>query len=183
MEILIATGIFLLVVAVSGDFIITGLRGTSFVSEQEEAVNQARRSLETISTEIRGANSSERGDYALADADDNLFVFYTDVNQDDLMDQVKYWRDDTVIYRIITPPGVATDYDPANAATTTIAQYINNQEEPVFVYFDNDLNETSVINDIRLVRINLRVNVTPTIAPNDYYVETDVHMRNLKDNL
>ena len=37
--------------------------------------------------------------------------------------------------------------------------------------------------DVRLIRAYLKVNVTPTIMPNDYIIITDVSLRNLKDNL
>ena len=74
------------------------------------------------------------------------------------------------------------DYDQPRS-TTTIAQYMNNQDEPVFIYYDNNRAETADIDSIRLINIQLRINVTPWRMPNDYYVETDVHLRNLKDNL
>ena len=68
-------------------------------------------------------------------------------------------------------------------ATTTIASYVNNQEEAIFTYYDNSYNETGLINNVRLINIKLKINVTPERAPMDYTVETDVTLRNLKDNL
>ena len=40
-----------------------------------------------------------------------------------------------------------------------------------------------MINEVRLINVILKINVTPLVAPNDYYVETDIQLRNLKDNL
>jgi hypothetical protein len=60
---------------------------------------------------------------------------------------------------------------------------MNNQEDTIFTYYDSDHSEANIINDIRLVNIQLKINVTPNIAPNDYWARTDIQLRNLKDNL
>ncbi len=182
MEVLVAMSIFSLVFILGGRFITTGFRMTTFGSEQEDAIKHARQAIEIMTKEIRGANNSQQGDYPLSIIEDDIFEFYSDIDYDGEFERIKYVFEDTEIKKVITSPGPLNDYNQPHS-TTTIAQFMNNQDEPVFIYYDSDRNETVDIDSIRLIRIVLRVNVTPWRMPNDYYVETDVHLRNLKDNL
>lgn len=182
MEISIAAAIFLTVVLLAGDFIIKGFRSTTFGSEQETAIQNARRGMEIMTKEIRGTNNSERSDYPLSTIEDNDLVYYSDIDDDGQMERVRYFLDDTLLKKITTPPGPADDYN-MPSATTTIAEYVNNQAEAIFTYYDNNYAETEDLDSVRLINIKLKINVTPGRAPNDYYVETDIHLRNLKDNL
>jgi len=181
-EILIAMSIFTVVFILGADYITTGFRGSTFQSEQETAIQNARRGIETMTREIRGANQSAQGDYPLATIDDDNLIFYSDVEYDDTMDKIRYFVDGSDLKKVVTQAGPANDYNQPGA-TTTIAHYINNQSEPLFAYYDSDYAVTDALNDVRLIKIRLKINVTPERAPNDYYVETDVHLRNLKSNL
>ena len=181
-ETLVVMAIFSIVILLAGDFIITGFRSTTFNSEQETAIQNARRGMEIMTKEIRGANNSARGDYPLSTIEEHDFIYYSDVNDDGRMERVRYFLDDTLLKKVTTPPGPANGYT-VPSATTTIAKFMNNQAETIFTYYNNDYIETSDLDSIRLINIKLKINVTPERAPNDYYVETDVHLRNLKDNL
>ena len=181
-ETMIAVSIMAIVVVIGADYVINGFRATTFASEQETAIEHARRAIETMSKEIRGANSSDEGDYPLKTIDDYDLEFYSDINYDGQTDKVRYFQNGRNLVKVVTQPGPAHDYT-VNSATTTIAEYLNNDELKIFEYYDNNYNETNDIDEIRLVKIRLKINVTPERAPLDYYVETDVHLRNLKDNL
>ncbi len=177
-----AMGIFTLVFIISGDFIVNSFRTLRYGSDFEAAVINARRAAEIISKEIRGANNSDRGDYPIALADGQDFIFYSDIDYDGDFDRVRYFIEDRVIYKVVTQPGAARDYTGAGA-TTTIANYVNNGGQEAFVYYDGSVAETGDLDSIRLIRVRLLFNVTPGVAPDDILVETDVHLRNLKSNL
>jgi prepilin-type N-terminal cleavage/methylation domain-containing protein len=181
-ELLISISIMILVMAMGYEFIRQGYKAITFNSEQEDAVAVGRRAMNIITKEIRGANTSQQGDYPLAQIESQDVIFYSDVDNDNAMEKIRYFRDNSILVKVITEPGPSNDYM-TTPATTTLSLYLNNQEEPIFEYFDSNNVETSVINDIRLIRITLRINVTPWRAPNDYYLETDVSFRNLKSNL
>jgi len=181
-EILVVLAIFLLVFLIGAEFIIKGFKAISFGSEQETAISNARRAMELLSTDIREARSSEKGDYALSTNEEQNFIWYGDVDNDGIAEKIRYFLSDNTLKRVVTEPGPDNNYD-QTGATTTIAQYVNNQSEPIFIYYDSDNNETTIINNIRLIRIKLKINVNPAIAPQDYYVESDIQLRNLKDNL
>jgi type II secretory pathway pseudopilin PulG len=181
-EILVTMGIFMMVMMVSGDYVITGLRSTKFNSEQETQVENARSAMSTMTWEIRGANSSQRGDYPLSAVNDNDLVFYADNNDDGLMERIRYFLSGTQLLKVVTRPDASNNYN-SLCSTTTVANYMNNGSVSIFQYYDSNLVQTAVINNIRLIRIRVRINVTPDIAPGDYDLESDVNLRNLKSNL
>lgn len=181
-EVFISVLIASVLLLVVNRFIIQGYKSITFASEQEEAVENARDALDRMVTEIRSANLSAKGGYALSNIDDQDFTYYSDVDSDGDTEKIRYFLDDTELKRVVTEPGDLDNYNGAGS-TSTIAFYVNNQEEKIFTYYDSDYLEVTIINDIRLINIQLKINVTPNIAPNDYWAQTDVHIRNLKDNL
>ena len=181
-EILVTMSIFIVLVIMAGDYITTNLRATTFASEQEIAIDNARVALENITVDLREARRSERGDYPLVIVDSQDFTWYGDVDNDSQAEKIRYALVGSELIKIIVEPGPINDYSGAGA-TTTIARYVNNQTETIFTYFDSNNNETDVINTIRLVNIILKINVTPERAPADYVIDTDINLRNLKDNL
>ncbi len=181
-ELLVTISIFIVVTIMASEFIIRGFRSTTFEAEQGTAVQNARRGAEIMVKEIRGANNSERGDYPLAAIEEDNLIYYSDIDDDGYMEKVRYFLDGLLLKKVETQPGAGNDYS-GSGATTTISSYVNNQNEAVFIYYDSSYVETDDINNTRLINIRLKINVTPERSPNDYYIETDVHLRNLKDNL
>lgn len=181
-EVTVVIAIMTIIFILGGNFIITGFRSTTFGSEQTDAVDNGRKALESLTLDVREAIMSERGDYALNTIEDQNFVWFGDIDNDGAVEMIRYFLENTSLKRIVTEPGDSNNYD-GSVSTSTIASHINNQAEPIFYYYDSNNATTSVINNVRLVNIVLKMNVTPEIAPNDYYIETDVHLRNLKDNL
>lgn len=181
-EILVVVSIISVSVFIATDFITMGFRAVQFTKEQDMAVQTARRSMAMIVKEIRGANTSEQGDYPLILADDEEIIFFSDIDNDNEFEKIRYYIDGTELKKSVTEPGALHDYS-GLPVTTVSAKYLNNNSEAVFVYYDETYTETDIINKIRLIKINLKINVTPSVAPNDVYVSSDVNLRNLKDNL
>ena len=182
-ELTVVMSIFILMFILGGNFNVTTLQATRFTSDQGEAIIQARKAINNISKDVREASCSERGDYPIGHMATQNFIWYGDVNNDNLAEKINYLIDGSDLLRVITGPGVNNNYPDSEKSTSTIAYYMNNQTESIFKYYDADNNETAAINEVRLINVNLKINVTPLVAPNDYYVETDIQLRNLKDNL
>jgi prepilin-type N-terminal cleavage/methylation domain-containing protein len=181
-EILVTMTIFVLVVFMAGDFIISGFKSINFSSEQSTAIENARRATEIVSQEIREAIFSERGDYPLAIAENQQLSFYADINSDSRYEKVRYFLEDKKLKRGLIEPGSGHDYSGAESVTD-VANYVNNQTEPIFSFYNSSNTTASLINEIRMINFKIKINVNPAIAPQDYYVETDIQLRNLKDNL
>jgi len=177
-EILVAMFVCSIIVLIFNQFLLSGFKATTFNTEQETAIENARNSLNTMMQEIRGANSSDKGDYAISQISTNTFVFYNDINKDGKTEKIKYYLDGTNLNKAITSPGTDNNYT-GSATTSTLAQYVNNKGDAIFRYYDNTSSETATINRIKLISINLKINVTPSRAPDDYTLQTDVTFRNL----
>lgn len=187
-EALVSVVIAAMMISAATAFIIYGSRTNMFGSDQDMAVKNARDAGNEIVKEIREATQGDNGDYLLDLVEAQNFSFYSNIDDDDYIEKIRYFLDDHALKKeVIKPSGDPLEYSSANVATTTIALYINNQAEAIFTYYDTDNNligdSTSNKSDIRLVNISLKVNVNPNIAPQDYYVDMETHIRNLKDNL
>lgn len=181
-EIMIAITVFVFTTIIVNRFLFEGFRSLTFVSEQGEAIEEARDAMEIIITEAREANSSEKGHYALSIINEQEFIYYSDIDNDSQTEKVRYFLEGSELKKSIIEPGPTNDYD-GQALISTLAYHINNQAEPIFVYYNFNKEETDLINDVRLIYINLAINITPERKPNDYNAFSSVHLRNLKDNL
>jgi len=186
-EILISISIFLIISIISYNFIATGFRTSRFESEQATAIQEARKAMETIEKNIKMANDASDGSYAIEKAQSQELIIYSDIIEDsnNFTEKIKFFIDTNTneLKKIITEYNPIDQLYNSTISTTTISKYVNNQLEPLFYYYDNNGITTTVINEIRRIKFLIKINVTPTIAPNDYYLESDITLRNLKDNL
>lgn len=182
MELVIVISIFIVLMIVGSDYIVRGFKSIAFENEQTSAIAQARKSINIMATEVRKIRMSDKGDYPVSSTTPQFFSFYADIDNDLSAEKVTYFASSSKLYKTVSQPGALLDYT-GTTTTSELADFLNNQTEPIFSYYNASNTVTALINQIRLVNINLKINVTPEIAPNDYYVETDVNLRNLKDNL
>ena len=85
---------------------------------------------------------------------------------------------------IINPTSNPIEYPQDQEKIKNISQYVNNNL-PVFRYFDGEGNELPAparLEDTKLIKLNLTINVNPQKAPSDFELENEVHLRNLKTN-
>lgn len=181
-EIFIVIFVFFIIVVISNQFLIAGFKSITFNDEQEIAIEHARDAMEDLTKTIRGANYSQRGDYVLGLINPQEIEFYADIDSDYQMEKIRYFVDGASLIKVVFEPGVLNTYN-ATSSNVIVADYVNNTSEPIFVYYDSNRNITDIINEVRSIGVNLKINVTPSRAPNDYILESDVQLRNLKDNL
>jgi len=186
-ETMVSLSIFIVISFMVYDYIKIGFKTSQFESEQGTAIQEARKAMETIAKDIRMAADSVSGSYAISQADAQELIVYSDViqNNENETERVKFYIDTTEneLKKVITEFSTSTGEYNFNRSTSTISKYVNNQSEPLFYYYDNNGATTTSIEDIRRIRFSIKINVTPAISPNDYYVESDVTLRNKKDNL
>ncbi|MDD4290485.1 MAG: type II secretion system protein [Patescibacteria group bacterium] len=180
-EILVVIFILSIIVVIVSQFLFTGFKSTTFNEESESAIEYARDGVDEMTRIIRAANYSENGDYVLSIIDPQTIEFYSDPDFDYIMERVKYYLDGVQLKRSIIEPGVSNLYN-ETPTIKVIADYVNNLSSPIFKYYDSALNETTTMNNVRSVGFSLKINITPQRAPNDYILESDVQLRNLKDN-
>jgi type II secretory pathway pseudopilin PulG len=193
-EVLIAIGIFLFVMFMTWLFIRQAYSVQSFSFGQATAITEARRGVEKLVKEAREALPGDTGAYSIESADEFEFIFFADYDRDLAVEKVRYYLDGSDFIKGVTEAsGNPLTYPAEDEETTVISKYVRNEaDNPVFSYYDGDYSGsesdtplTTPANplDIKLVHVRLRINVEPGQAPKDFDLESDVQIRNLKDNL
>jgi hypothetical protein len=120
-------------------------------------------------------------------------VFYTDIDFDDVSERVRYYLDNTTLYRGITEPTEPpVTYPSEDEKIKKLTDIVRNLSTPVFTYYNDDWpNDTTnnpltlptEISSIKTVGIYLRTNPVANEPDKDYVMESYVSVRMLKDNL
>ena len=193
MEVLLALTIFIVLILGFNTFVIRGYRSITFGSEQIDAIREAENGVELLTRELREASTAEDGSYALELAGDQEIIFYSDIDQDVSTERVRYTLNGNTLEKGVTEPtGDPLTYNTANEVVTTAVKYVNNGSVPIFTYYNQDYPYDTTNNplpaparliDTKLINVRLIINVTPLVVPNDFDVQSDVQLRNLKTNL
>ncbi len=192
MELLIAIGIFSLVITGSTWFVIHGLRYNNIIWEQLAVQNEGRRAVQNFVDDIRRSEESSLGAYSLAKTDEYEIIFYANIDEDNAKERIHYWLDNGTLKRGITnPTGNPLSYPTADENIVDISHSVVNYQKnvPLFLYFDEnytgagDYLEQPVTNiDVRLVKIQLELEKDPNKTPVPLHVESLGQIRNLKMN-
>ncbi len=86
---------------------------------------------------------------------------------------------------VIEPTGYPISYPEENEQTTILSRAVLSQL-PVFKYYDGDGNELAAparLEQTKMIRTELIINIDLNRAPQNYYLESSVQIRNLKENL
>lgn len=185
MEIIVVMSIMTYITIIASDFVVKGLISNTFNSEQITAVESARRAANVIVQEMRTGMNSASNTPTFALALPQEVKFFADANDDQLPDQIRYFVSGKELLRGVVIASTTIPYYKAAETTSMIVDYVNNQSEPIFTYFSTTTAAmtapNSAVGNIKRVNINLKINVNPMRAPQDYYVTSDVMVRNLKD--
>lgn len=193
LELAVAIGIFVILVFAWNNFAIQSYRSTAFGQEQLEAIRQAQAGIDLMAKELRELGPAENGAYSLELAADQEIIFYSDIDQDIYTERVRYWLSGSNLMKGVTEPsGSPLSYNPADEVTSIVSIYVRNATAPIFTYYNGDYPYDTVNNPLpaparlvetKLLNVFLSINVNPSRAPQHFDLETDVQLRNLKENL
>lgn len=179
-EVIIAFGIMVLLIAIFSDYIMDSYRTIRFVDEFNEAVENAKSSINIMNQEIREASKGENGSYAIGAASGQEIIFYSDFDHDNETEKIRYYLDGASLKKDTTEAGALQDYG-GQAVASILSEYVESAAT-IFTYYDEESNlisdPSANINKIRLIHIYLEIKRTST----KYIIETNVHIRNLKTN-
>jgi prepilin-type N-terminal cleavage/methylation domain-containing protein len=191
-ELVITASIFAMVGTGLGVLAYTGFRSWDQNRAQVDAQENAREALTRVTKTVREAQPSNNGSYPIFDAEAQTLTIYADVDGDGNREQVRYFLSGTQLKQgTIKPVGTTpATYPAGNESVTVISNFIRNNADPIFTYFDKNFTGTQAaltqpvnLLNVRLVHINLMVDVDPSKPPTVITLETSVSFRNLKDNL
>jgi len=179
----------------------TSLLGLQFLFTQNELtafntysnISEANSVTSSFVNEIRKANSSENGSFALEVLNDYEIVFYSDIDFDSQVERVRYSLNGTVLEKgVIEPTGNPATYLVASEQTKTISQSVRNGASPLFFYYNDDwptdivnnpLALSSRLSETQIIRIFVVINNSLSRTREDYALDSFVQPRILKNNL
>ena len=187
-ETLVSVSIFVIIVIVLSLFSKNMWIYNSFLGNELDSVNMARTALKTMIAEIRTASSGSNGAYALNSANSNSITFYSDIYDNGLKEQIRYFLNGTDLQKgVIIPTGIPLDYTNNETITTLASNVINST---IFNYYDKNYDGTTAalatpvdVSNVRLIKVTITTDKDPNRPPSPITVSTQVSMRNIKDNL
>ncbi len=191
-EVLITLAIFVTVIISVGAFESNIFIYQTNISGSFMTAQNAQIILKTMLTELREMAPGADGSYPLVNAGSTTISFFADSNNDGTEEEITYTLSSTTLYRaLITPSGNPPTYNIANQSTTTILTNVTNKTSiPVFQYFDTNYNGTSsplvqpvTATAVRLVKVNVRLDLDPNRSPLPIIYTVQASLRNLKSNL
>lgn len=191
----IITAMSISLVLLAAIYSLSNITGSSqsFILSNYFNTEDANTAANIIIKELRNARASEAGAHLFYNLGDNDIEFYTDSDNDDTVERVRYYLDDTdLIKQTIEPTGFPAVYDPASATEKVVAQNVRNLGEPMFEYYNDQWPADTTNNPLVLadrlgytsfVHIKIRVNDNELYQSSDYIAESYVQVRMTKSNL
>lgn len=189
-EILVTTGILAAIIGLIGAFQADTFSLNRIIQSGLANQNEAKKVIRPFANEVRGASQSNLGSYPIKIASSTEFIFYSDIDNDDLKEEIKYFLEGGDFKKsVIKPTGQPFSYNKKDEIITNIIHDVTNNI--IFEYFDSNYDGTSSSTplispvapaDVRLVKINLVIDSDPFKPPAPLFITTQVSIRNLKDN-
>ena len=191
LEVIIGVFILGLIAAAVGTFQADVFSLHTIFSNNLVAQQEVRQALKTMIQEVRPVSPSSTGAYPIAAASATSFTFYSDIDDDNLRERIRYFLDAGALKRgMLEPTGTPLTYNPANEVVNTLVNDVIATTTPLFSYYDTNYDGTSAalpepvnILAVRLVKIAVTVDADSARPPAATTATTQVSMRNLKDNL
>ncbi len=150
--------------------------------------------MRKFTAEIRSVVPSETGSYPFGTVGTSTLTFYVDADYDGVVERVRYYLDNEVLYRaVLIPTGSPLQYTGSETVQSVITHVKNatSTPTPIFTYYDESytgvggapLTQPVTTSEVRLVKVTLFLDADTTDAQPEITLTTHVMARNLKDNL
>jgi prepilin-type N-terminal cleavage/methylation domain-containing protein len=148
-------------------------RTNAFIFEETSATDSARRGVQFALENIREATYGADGSYPLSTAATSTIAFYADVDNDGVVEKIRYYLTNGTLYRGVTnPAGAPPAYTGQTESSTVVASYVRNDAStPVFHYYDDtgaELSAPADVSKVASVSAVVGVDVDPRRAPLTY---------------
>ena len=189
-EMLVTLSIYVILVGMIFGFAQTFYQDRGYLKAQTEEIDHARRGVTRLTRDLREMTYAENGTFPVAEIEEHLLGFYSDVDKDNNVEYIEYELIGTSLYRRThNPTGSPPSYDFATPDTVELlsefVQNINQGTTTFFYYVNNgsQLDATALLTDVRYVKAQTIVNIDPLRSPGEFMLRTAVAPRNIKDNL
>jgi len=100
-ETLVVVIVTILILSFISGFAINSYRTHNYIIKQSKSLEQARKTIEDITKELRKADTGDNGSFLIEKAEDYEIIFYSDIDKDGSKERVRYF---------IKPAGGKTGY-------------------------------------------------------------------------
>lgn len=189
-ELLVAGSIMTLLMGMISIVLVKTFFVNRYVIEQGLNNTELQKAIRDFSLTLREARQSDSGAYPLAKGDDFELTFYSNIDDDVQVEKVHYFYESGLLKRGVSEAsGFPLDYPDEDEAVAVVARgIINTASEPIFEYFNSDypqdmdnnpLQVPVAIENISLVKLDVRANIDPNHVPDSMRIETFVKPRNI----
>jgi len=189
-EMLIAIGIYTVLMLAITNSITTFYQYNAYALEQSNEVDNARRGVTQWNRDVKEMTTAEDGTWPMAISGEHRLGYYSDTDRDDSVEYVEYILASTTLRKFTyNPTGSPATYDLTTPDSEEIlSEYVQNRNQATstFFYYDNNgvqLASTSPIINIRYIQMQVIVNIDPDRNPGEFMLRSSLAPRNLKDNL
>lgn len=175
-------------------------KANGFIMESGKITMIANTAIEKTASDLRkvrlpcaGVNNLY---YPIQSGDGFDLQVYLDDDNDEIVERVHYFLDGQTLKKGIRKPSAGCVFAPGDDAASikTVANYVMNENtQPIFSYYNsnypgdnvnNPLNTAPLaIDQVKLIKIHLWINIKPLTAPDNVNFETFIGLRNLNENL
>ncbi len=188
-EVVLAVGIasILVVVAVRFGAVLSSF--STAIGNQAQTGQEAILGIQTLTNDVRSMGISSLGAYPIESAATSSFTFYSDVDQDGIVDRVRYFFGTSTLQRgIITPNGNPLIYATSSEVVRSAIQRLV-VGQSIFDYFDssytgaeNPLASPVDILAVRILRPTLAIKVGSVTSSKITKFIPTITIRNLRSN-
>lgn len=189
-EVVVVVGIYTLLSAIIMATITEFYKYNAYSLEQIDEIESARRGMTQWNRDAKEMTTAEDGSFPVAVIDEHRFGYYSDTDQDDMVEYVEYILATTTLKKYsYNPSGTPATYDLTTPdSVQTLSEYVQNinQGTSTFMYYDNAgnrLSSTSPIINVRYIQARMVVNIDQNRSPGEFMLRSSIAPRNLKDNL
>jgi type II secretory pathway pseudopilin PulG len=161
-------------------------RANRYSFQEAEAISAAQKGMNVAVEALRTAGYANNGAYPVVSIAPNQVTFYASVVKGDpLIQEVRLFVQGTGLYEgTIEPTGDPLTYNQSSEVITNLSNYVQNLTlaTTTFIYYDENGNQITNYNDytdMRLVTINLIVDVSTSSLPTQLTLTSSAALRNL----
>jgi prepilin-type N-terminal cleavage/methylation domain-containing protein len=162
----------------------------SFISSNLYSQNELELTLNVMVTEIRSMGPSNVGSYPIESASANSLIFFSDTDQDGLLERIRYFMSGNTFMKAVTKPtGSPLTYNPTNEKTTEAVHDVTSDPTTIFSYYakkaivgDTPMSSPISISQIRSIRISMTTDKDVNTEPGPVTFNVFSTIRNMRTN-
>jgi len=191
-EIIVAISISALFITAAAGFLSYGFNLRDIFFEQLSTQNEGRKLTQNFINELRRAESSDIGGYALEKAGEQELIFYSNVDGGSDRERVRYFLSGNTLKKGINKSGGAPQsYISSTEIIVDAVHDIHSPTATLFYYYDESYagSDTAVplaqpvdATAVRVVEFRLTLEENPRLSPAPLSLSAKAMMRNFKSN-